>query len=484
MFCPKCGKEMQGGICMNCSNEKVLENNVNLNKKSGKKFPIIAVVIIVVIALIAILLGYFMTKKTSSKDIFDKAISYSSNKLNGYIPSVSDAVSETYSFKTELDLNKSIVAPEYYSFINDLEIKGNATVDFKNKLLSMKLSPSYKNESLVDLVAFGTNNNFYISLGELFSKYINIPLAEEDYNKVFEMYSKQGLEDTKTVLNEIEIGLRKSLKEDYFKSEQETLTIDNKEVKTTKHTLVLTEKNTTLLAKDLLAYLNNDKFLDSFQRLIDSSNNSTDLENTDYEIDFSVNTKESINEAIKSLEEKINSNDFTEDETYFLSIFVDSNNSFVSLSFNYVNSEQSEVTLMDIVKLEKGKYSFEFSNLDNLKVLYGTVSTKDKETNLEVYINANNESVGIIKLNIDTLIGTSNTTNISITNSMIGTIKFIVTNSRSNKAEITLPDFSNSVTYEQITEEDYRAMLEKIMQKENVKELITKVEELIKLFNN
>ena len=67
---------------------------------------------------------------------------------------------------------------------------------------------------------------------------------------------------------------------------------------------------------------------------------------------------------------------------------------------------------------------------------------------------------------------------------MIGTIKFIVTNSRSNKAEITLPDFSNSVKYEQITEEDYRAMLEKIMQKENVKELITKVEELIKLFNN
>ena len=120
MFCPKCGKEMQGDICMNCSNEKVLENNVNLNKKSGKKFPIIAVVIIVVIALIAILLGYFMTKKTSSKDIFDKAISYSSNKLSSYIPSVSDAVSETYSFKTELDLNKSIVAPEYYSFINDL----------------------------------------------------------------------------------------------------------------------------------------------------------------------------------------------------------------------------------------------------------------------------------------------------------------------------------------------------------------------------
>ena len=35
--------------------------------------------------------------------------------------------------------------------------------------------------------------------------------AEEDYNKVFEMYSKQGFEDTKTVLNEIEIGLRKSL---------------------------------------------------------------------------------------------------------------------------------------------------------------------------------------------------------------------------------------------------------------------------------
>ena len=483
MFCPKCGKEMQGDICMNCSNEKVLENNVNLNKKSGKKFPIIAVVIIVVIALVAILLGYFMTKKTSSKDIFDKAISYSSNKLSSYIPSVSDAVSETYSFKTELDLNKNIIAPEYYSFINELEIKGSATVDFKNKLLSMKLSPSYKNESLVDLVAFGTNNNFYISLGELFSKYINIPLAEEDYNRIFEMYSKQGLEDTKIVLNEIEIGLRKSLKEDYFKSEQETLTIDNKEVKTTKHTLVLTEKNATLLAKDLLTYLNNDKFLDSFQRLIDSSNNSTDLENTDYEIDFSMNAKESINEAIKSLEEKINNN-FTEDETYFLSIFVDSDNSFVSLSFNYVNSEQSEVTLIDIVKLEKGKYSFEFSNLDNLKVLYGTVSIKDKETNLEVYINANNESVGIIKLNIDTLIGTSNATNISITNSMIGTIKLIVTNSRSNKAEITLPDFSNSIIYEQITEEDYSAILEKIMQKENVKELITKVEELIKLFNN
>ena len=54
MFCPKCGKEMQGDICMNCSNEKVLENNVNLNKKSGKKFPIIAVVIIVVIALIVV----------------------------------------------------------------------------------------------------------------------------------------------------------------------------------------------------------------------------------------------------------------------------------------------------------------------------------------------------------------------------------------------------------------------------------------------
>lgn len=490
MMCPNCGKEVLSTmeICPNCGsnleNATVLENlerNIHTrNNRKSNKFLFIIVGILFVAVLVVLGVYFFLKSNTSSKNIFDNLITYVADEVEKVIPEKTDFVSQNYSFKADLNLNKDVLEPEYYSFINNLEFKGTAAVDYKNKTISSKMSALYNNSSLLDLNIYGSNNNVYADLGDLFSKYINIPIEKENYNQLFDLYgSSTQVADLKIVLNEFETGLKKALKDEYFKNEKETLTIDNKEVGTIKHTLILNEKNITIIARDLFSYLNNDKFLDSYDRLYSASANIQGVEE-----DFDIRT--SIKTTIDKLNAQIEANDFIEGNDAYVSIFVDGSNSFVSLTVSYIADNDNELTLVDVTKISKGKYSFELTGEDNFKICDGKVSLTETEDTYVIHMNLDNDLLESTKLNIATTVlhGNADTYNIAVSSEDFGTVKLIFTNSYNNSAQVTLPDLSNSILYTDLTEEDSNVILEKLMQKESFNKLIEDAQSLILLFSN
>lgn len=476
MLCPKCGKESEGSKCPNCSSKK----------KNG--LLIVCGIIIFAVAVCVVGTLYLSNKKTSSKDIFDKLISNTSNKLQSVMPSASDSISESYSIKLNLDLNRSIMSPEKYSFINDIELKGNTILNFKDKALLTKLSALYKEESLVDLTVYGNNDNIYASLGDLFSKYINVQVDKDTLDSIFDSYSKQNITNVKTILNEVELGIRKSLKEEYFKNEKETVTIDGKEVNVNKHTLILNEKNATILSRDILVHLNNDNFLNALSSISNDVNGVIEPSEDkclDEEgmkcVPYSESTdpKESLKSTIDELNEKIDANNFSDSEKVYASVLTDSNNEFVGFSLSMVKENDKELTLVDVIKESKEKYSFELTNEENLKFCYGTLNINEKESNYEVYINDSTAGVGTIKVNIDASKGTTNTYNVTVTSPFVGTVKLIISSSSMKNADIDLPDFSNSVSYNELTEEDINSIFSKLAEKNAYKELLEKITQLM-----
>lgn len=516
MFCSNCGKEVSKdvAICPNCgcslehsSTMNMVEESPNVvgnhssyvgpngnsnlnssnftNNKPKKQINIILIIcLVVIVMLIGLGIIYFIKSNSSSKSIFDKAINYVFDEIEENIPQSVNSMSSNYSFKAELDLSKELVEPQYYSFLNKLSFKGNAAIDYKNKATFTSMSINYDEASLLDLAFYASNNNIYANLGDLFDKYISVPVEEEEYNTFFELLaSDYPKENIIVVLDEIKKALKNSLKEEYFVSDNEILTIENQEVETKKHMLVLDEKTYTTIARDVLTSLNNDNFLDNFSIIY--SEIYSDLGGVELEtVEVKSELKESIEAELEKLEKALEEDIFDLDEKIFISVYINSkDNSFTSFTIGSQIDGETELTVLDVTKISKEKYAFEITDENNLKICYGEVSLSDIEDNYKIYLNMGSEEaqIGNLEANISVLKGATDTYVYSIKSEKLGTIKLTLTNSYRYNETITLPSFSNSLVYTELTEEDGMTILQKLMEKDSVKQLMTDAEALISM---
>ena len=334
------------------------EANMEKERKdsNNKKFLVIGSCIAIVLIVLGVL-GYFLFKgaSTSPKDVFTTAIKTVYKTYNENLDKMNvDKSGSTISIKTDLkstdeDVNKIL------EIVNAIGINMNYGVDITNKTMHFELDSTYNDKDLLAFAMDIKNENAYVELKDIYDKTIVAPV--EGFNDLFENYN---VEDYKTVLENIYSALEKSLKEEYFTSEETTITSDGKDVKVTSNNLVLNEKNLKEIVLSLTTSLNNDEFITSL----------ANITKTD---------KEEIKEALEELQTE----DFTIDETLTISIYTKG----MQHEFMGIEMKDESKNVISLLKNTDTNYSYKIKTDDvNLK---GTIDIVSKKDSLDLAITFN-----------------------------------------------------------------------------------------------
>lgn len=473
--------------------EEYIEEMELENPKQKKEKPVILYAIIGVLIVACILLGLYRYIWNSPKNVFLKAMNdgYKSMEnsfedlMNVNLDENRSTAMYTYDYDFDIKTKDEYATTEIKEMldeINKLNMKMQAGVDFNKKEMSFLFQTNYDKSSMLEFSLFGTNSQLYLELKDLFDKYIKIPV--EDYDELFEQNSDNMLEESKYFASALKDAFLDNLSKDDFVSTKEKLTIDDKNINTTKISYVLTEKKMLEIEKLIIEDLLEDtKFIKVTSTLTsaEEADVKTSLEDMLEEIEESI-------EYIVETDEKIELNVYTtgiSNTVLRYEIVIDSPDSKSGLSYTdykgvksiALSSEEEEVLTINISKLENdikkievimdtfnlkiegktidGEAMYSYSLTEELSDLEFTGAITSKET--EVTKDKEYKEV------------------ISITGILnVGTEKDIITMSATSNVvtkfvdKLEMPDVSNSIDYTELTEEDMNSILSKLMENETL----------------
>lgn len=256
------------------------ENNVKENKNT-KKGILIGAVLIVLLVIGAIVAYYFTPVKpkkvfTIMLDKVYEASKSTQKELNSMVGKMT--------LKTDIHSNEASIE-NILGILNDLDIRYEYGMDFKEKRMHVLLDTFYKEKELLNATIQFQDENAYVNLKDIYDKTLQVPM--EDLDKVFSMVNQN---DYDIILKQVKNALEQSLKEKYFSKENTNITLEDKSVKVTKNSLLLNEKNLSEILNTLEQELNNDEFIESFARVTNLSRE--DVKDMLEEIDSSDETLE------------------------------------------------------------------------------------------------------------------------------------------------------------------------------------------------
>ena len=114
----------------------------------------------------------------------------------------------------------------------------------------------YKNGSVANIELLADQAKLYLKESNLYYKPIEVPV--EEFDNVWKAYD---VNDYKQIIQKFKDILINNLKEDYFESEDEVITINNKKTKVFKHTLELKDGNLYDLKRSIIKDVKNDSEL-------------------------------------------------------------------------------------------------------------------------------------------------------------------------------------------------------------------------------
>lgn len=298
--------------------------------------------------------------------------------------------------------------------LNSMNYSGTNFISVKEKYMIANYTIKNDSNTLLDMNMYYKNGITYLGLGELFDKLIEIPLDEENSKKVNDLFLNINSSNIEVILREIKNAFEDAIKDEKIVKEKTTLDIDGKSVNVVNNKLVIDKSNEERIGKKLSDYLkNSDDFLDNFSK------------------EFGV-SKEDI---ISFLED----DSYTSEEDYKMVINLYTNgflNNFVSTKIEFIENDEK------IVDFEFNKNSIKISDADML-VFNIKEDEKDKYS-----INLKYELDG---MNVE-LSGTA-------------TMSY---------AQMSTPFVSNSVSLEELTEEDFVTFGENLSKNEAFINIIEK----------
>ena len=278
--------------------------------------------------------------------------------------------------------------------LNTMNYSGTNFISVKEKYMIANYTIKNDSNTLLDMNMYYKNGITYLGLGELFDKLIEIPLDEENSKKVNDLFLNINSSNIEVILREIKNAFEDAIKDEKIVKEKTTLDIDGKSVNVVNNKLVIDKSNEERISKKLSDYLkNSDDFLDNFSK------------------EFGV-SKEDI---ISFLED----DSYTSEEDYKMVINLYTNgflNNFVSTKIEFIENDEK------IVNFEFNKNSIKIS--DDMLVFTIKEDEKDKYS-----INLKYELDGM-----------------SVELSGTATMSY---------AQMSTPFVSNSVSLEELTEEDF-----------------------------
>lgn len=297
--------------------------------------------------------------------------------------------------------------------LNTMNYSGTNFISVKEKYMIANYTIKNDSNTLLDMNMYYKNGITYLGLGELFDKLIEIPLDEENSKKVNDLFLNINSSNIEVILREIKNAFEDAIKDEKIVKEKTTLDIDGKSVNVVNNKLVIDKSNEEKISKKLSDYLkNSDDFLDNFSK------------------EFGV-SKEDI---ISFLED----DSYTSEEDYKMVINLYTNgflNNFVSTKIEFIENDEK------IVDFEFNKNSIKIS--DDMLVFTIKEDEKDKYS-----INLKYELDGM-----------------SVELSGTATMSY---------AQMSTPFVSNSVSLEELTEEDFVTFGENLSKNEAFINIIEK----------
>lgn len=325
----------------------------------------------------------------------------------------------------KVDANISPEYKPYTEILKNMDMQFSFDVDESNKILNGVLNTKYKEEQLLDINMFLENDTLYMSLKDVYDKYLKFTLNDITKEKDIEVPKISiNEEDIKTITNSVIKALKASINDLEFKRLDTTIKIDNKDVSVYNNYVDLQNEEIKKLLKDIVNTLSNDsEFNVVFKKLAGENASVTDL--------------------IKD----IDNSTFT--GTYRLSFYTNKsiiNQKLVSIRIETTNDNVTSSINIDRISNDEVLFSINTSG--------GAIITRIKKNNSVFNFNLNVNILG-------------------------ATIKLDLSSNYEKIKEVNKPDVSNSKDINELTIEDEQDITKKMLE---IKGMATLTEDLSKLF--
>ena len=415
--------------------ETVEQANENFDvKKPKKKGPIIGIIIVLAI-IISLALVYFLVF-AKPEFIFNKAI----DKL--FTIESDEHTSMKFNSKINVSVDADTEYAEVFEELEKCNFNLGVQLDTEEKKEIVDLGLEYDNEPVIDLQGYYNDGELYAYLDELFDKYIQIKLDSETKEQLDEIFKNSQPNDEQTenyekAMKALKNELKKQIKEEgKFEKEKETIDIGDKEQKVTKTTLILSYKEFYNVLSNMIINLSeNEEFLEI---LPDES------------------SKNELKKAVGELKELDLDN--IPDGNVKISIYTKGLlNNFVGVNFEIYIEEENMTVGINILKENDGLYTYSLNGKGqgvNADILTGKVEIQKEK-------DSKNEQQGKFVITLET-------------SEMIGDIKVKVDMDYNVEYDngIDEIDEENSVEMDEITEDDILSIMEKLMERPLIGDLI------------
>lgn len=448
-----------------------MENeNLIVEKKGslGIKVALILIVVAIIGALTLFIYKYkFQNFAKNPKSIYIYAIDQlNANSKKMFKESenfTKSGIKTTYDVSFEMKSSKSDLK-DLVKLINKTTLNGSTELDVKKKIMNTKFGLTYEGGSLIDMNTYLYDSNMYIEAKDLLDKIISMPFDDE-----ISIWNMIDMNDYKTIVDSMTKIIKNNLKDEYFSTQEENITIMGSEIKSRKQTLSLDSKRFEEFRNNMIdSMLKDDKLLKAL-----SSMSKLEIE----EIKSNLLSEKSV----KVLEEN----------NFKIDIYLSGNNKIEKVVINNPDIE--------FIFERSGEKKYDILvHADDEKISLGNIDLKDDEIDLNIdfdgvklnyVININNNKLSSFKgyLDMDNIIKLefdfkedNNKGNGYIKISVDGTeLKINLNYGLEQNIKISKRDITNSVGYENLTQEDSQKLYENLMKNEK---LITFVQDINSLF--
>ena len=289
-------------------------------KKINKKLTILIVTLILAALCLFGYLACNKIKNGNAKQKFFNAI----DKLNTKLAKEKQEDIKTFSgdYTVTMDVASRFIDEEIQEIINKFKLNLKIDVDNENESFNFNLNSTYDGDNLLKGKITNQNNNLYVFLDDIYSKWIKI-----ESNEKINTDSLLTTEDYEVLEKELEKALNHALKSNYFTKEK-----DND---LNKYTLSIDKNNMEVIIYDILNYLETSKdFIKVYEKAF--NNKFSDV-------------AENIMANVKS---------YITTESLLISIYADNDNNTKSISFVTVEGN------------EKNEISIEVGDVNEIKVVF------------------------------------------------------------------------------------------------------------------
>lgn len=394
---------------------------------SNKAFIIIGIVAVLVIAIVA-LIFYFVKGMTVSADkVFKNLLnSYEEQILSNSDMDNAKSIKSTMNLDMDLRLNDASEAQEIVNIINDMKLSMNAEMDLEKNNMAYNITANVGEEQLLNVDAYLLENAMYAKLNGILDKYIKLDLEEEGGIKIDygTMYDSEVV-----IIKSFMSAMNDSLKPEYFTTDK---TEDG-----TKNTLVLNDSNAKAIIKYIASTLKNDKkFVAEFAKL--------------YQI-----SEDEIVSSITELEAEIDNEAIFEDkQSIEISIFTKKlSNKITRVNVSLIEDTKT-VSDMSFKVISDNQIDYEISSSE--EKIIGSIVVED-----------------VSKTAVNAVVTFNYVDNFEFT------VKIGYDYTKDKSSNIELPDFSNAIKLEEMSNSDAAQMLTNIQNNETLVSIVQEFSKLI-----